>query len=438
MYGILSKSVKIFLYQEKAEKFFLHVNRFLNDSSVNNRQTFYKEGKAVKKKFCSLCVFILLFLCYSVSGADYITPNDSSTYTLSDIETLCLGTTISGGPTSFTLSGKLTIAPNATLQIQAGEKLLAETSPDSIGHAIVVQGAIQVNGTSGNRALLGSHDEKPGDWRGIFLRSDLSRTNSIEYADIEYASTGISVMGGAANNIRHCILTQCHYTGVHVAPGYNANIEYNQINPWFFGSGVTIDAASGALVTTNTITGGAVGFSSSSSDASTLILDNQTSCSLSGLASLGNDLAAFEGNLVKWGFLGSTVYNQASSDFFGNEFQGQYSSGVAIVNNASPKFRDNNFLNSVSLGGVFFDDEAAPDLGGEYDPGLNLFSGNQNWDIVNFTPADHYVLGNDWSVEPPDSVSYDDEEDAGDADGNGVTSGRIITSLATVAQWMLY
>ena len=374
-----------------------------------------------------------------IMAGDYTTPNGGSTYSLSQIATLSGSTHVSGGPTSFTLKGNLTVSPLDTLEIDAGESLLSEDSLEDPGYALIVKGKINVDGASGNQALLGSHVETPGLWRGILIMADGADASLIHYADIQYASVGISVRGTNAPTIEYNDFSGCKNASILVGPGFSAAIRHNTITAPNNAAGIVLDAAQGAEVLSNTVNGAAVGLVSAGSDAGTLVKLNTTGCVNAGMVSSGMDEAKLEDNDLLGGHLGGVASDGSSAFWYLNTIDSQETAGMGIVNASTAKFRYNTIRDCLGQGGVFIDDEAAPDLGTQDERGGNLFQDLAAWDLINYSPGDQYAIGNTWSFSPADDVIYDEEEDAGDADGNGVLSGTVIYALnATSGAWIFY
>jgi len=374
----------------------------------------------------------------SMAG-DYTTPNNGDTYSLSQIASLAPSTVYFSNPTSFTLSGTLNISPLDTLQISGGEGLRALTNPDSPAYGIIVRGRILVLGTEGSPAVLSSYDAVPGCWRGIIIMSEGVDVSHIDHARIEYAAVGVNVRGKATPLIENSEFYRCMYASMSVGPGFSAVIRNNTITSWERGAGVVLDTASAAEITSNTITGGAVGIVTSGSDAATYLSENHTIMNDAGFVSATSDRAIVENNRFESGYLGGVAADYSTAFWNKNTMENQQMAGMGITNDATPKLRQNIFKGNGTLGGIFISNNAVPGLGTTGDPGLNDFAHITNWNLVNFSSRDQYAPGNVWSALSPGDVIYDYADDQSDADGNGVISGRVyLSQSATSHSWILY
>lgn len=391
-----------------------------------------------------IIIFLCLLACLWGSGmiyaADFATPNTGATFTLSDITTLSAGTTVHGGPTSYTLAGTLTVSPLDILQINAGQSLRAiAVSGGSLPHGVIIKGRLVCDGTEVNPILLGSHEETPGAWRGVILASSGGSASSIRRTRVEYAGVGVNMMGSIAPIIEYNTFYKCLISAITIGPNCSGMIQYNQITPWSHSAGIILNHSATASVKFNTITGGAIGIGASGTDSATQVTDNNIQSGYAGLVSSAEAAGVLQKNKMENGILGGVAADISSAVWDENEIKNQTLAGMGIVNNAAPQLRKNIFIGNATLGGLFIDDEASPDLGNYLENGENNFSAITQWNAVNFSTKNYYALGNTWSSANPAEVIYDQSEDTGDADGNGVISGILFHEIpSSVQNWSLY
>ncbi|MFH0792848.1 MAG: right-handed parallel beta-helix repeat-containing protein [bacterium] len=373
-----------------------------------------------------------------VMAEDYTTPGTGTTLTLAQIAALPARITVTGGPTSFTLNGSIIVSPNDTLSITSGESLRAADDPSGAGYALVMKGRLQALGSVDNPVRLGSQKGEPGSWRGIVIQPEATAQSTVRHCEISDAQIGVLVRGTSNAVVEDDTFTSCKVAAVYVAPGAKATIRRNTIVNWEEGVGVLLVASQGSEVSSNTVRGGGVGVGTEGSDSTTILSDNETSVAVGGFVSVTTDRSTVESNLVHGGELGAVVAENSTTAWTNNTIEGQQMAGMAVVNSAVPKLRGNTFRQSVSLGGMFIDDNAAPNLGFTGDPGNNVFADNVNWDLINFTAASQRAVGNTWSAAPPDISIYDDEDDVGDLDNNGVLSGPVYLTTTGMDAWIFY
>lgn len=385
-------------------------------------------------------ILMVLAVCLALPGAfaaDYTTPGTSAAYTLSDMVTLS-GGAVTGGPTSFVLAGNLTIAPTDSLTIAAGQSLLAAADPAEIGYALIIRGALNAAGASGNMIRLAGQAANPGEWRGVMIMHASTGPNIINWCEIEDARFGVSVFTSASTEIANSAFENFYGAAIAVGPGATPNIHDNTIQLAALAAGIVMESpAASAAVTSNTLTGGEAGIRSAGAAAGADIQDNNLTNVDYGLISDGSDAASFTGNTVTGGFLGAAAGNTATSEWSQNIISGQSLAGMAIVNTANVTLRGNSFSNSGSLGSLFIDNSSQPDLGTGAEAGLNTFAPGAEWDLVNFSPLLQNAVGNTWSAVPPGDNVFDYYDDTPDVDGNGVTSGRVFFEVSRVNDWMM-
>jgi hypothetical protein len=395
-------------------------------------------GMNTNIRLASIVFVITCFFVINANAADFITAGSGANITLADLEFITGGTTVSGGPTSFTLSGNLTISALDTLAIAAGEKLWVIDDPAGVGYAIVVEGRLAIEGADGNPASIKSFNNQAGSWRGVFLMGSPTLPHEIDWCEFEGARTAILMQGINGAWIRNCSFGNLYGAGVAALPGTEAAIINCSFAPGDWGVGVTLDAPTSVTVEGCVFAGGGGGVGSYSSTPDTHITNNSTLNSYGSFVSNGNDQAAFETNLADWGWVGAVIGNSAISTWSGDTFTSQSTMGMAIVNEAAPVVRMASFENIGSVGGIVIDDNALPDLGDGSEDGNNSFALNDSWDLVNFSPLTQVAIGNSWSFHLPDYVVWDWYEDEGDADGSGERSGRVFFEVSRVDGWLFF
>ncbi|KAF0220732.1 MAG: hypothetical protein FD174_1056 [Geobacteraceae bacterium] len=92
------------------------------------------------------------------------------------------------------VEGSVTVAPQATLTIEAGTVVRFRAGPadSGSGGVLLVQGRIQANGSNEKPVLFASNFEEPqaGDWQGIVLLAS-EKKNLLEHCRVEGAETGL-------------------------------------------------------------------------------------------------------------------------------------------------------------------------------------------------------------------------------------------------------
>ena len=122
------------------------------------------------------------------------------------------GTLFSGGTwdssNTYTLTGDVTVPTGQTLTIGAGTQITAASSDGMISGTntakveLIVQGTLQVNGTTGSPVVFNCTSSTPGCWVGI----EISGSGSvITGASITAASTGVSTSQGVS--LTHSMLS---------------------------------------------------------------------------------------------------------------------------------------------------------------------------------------------------------------------------------------
>jgi parallel beta-helix repeat protein len=158
-------------------------------------------------------------------------------------------TTLTGGST-YEVLGVTFVPAGKSLTIPAGTTLRFHNAA-----FIVVDGTLNVQGTSGNLVTMTSGKTTParGDWRGIYLRAAGSL---VEYAHIEWATTAVSAVG-VAGTVRNSTLRNFSGHGVYITgAGATATVVQNNLidNLNDAGNCITIIANPSPTITGNTLT----------------------------------------------------------------------------------------------------------------------------------------------------------------------------------------
>lgn len=149
-------------------------------------------------------------------------------------------TTLVGG-TTYDVLGTLLVPPAKTLVIPAGTTLRFHDHA-----ALVVDGTMQVQGTSGSRVHLKSARAVPaaGDWTGIVVRAGATGVD-IDQANIEWAVRGVDV-STATPTIRNSLIHRFSAAGIQVtSSGASTQILDNTIDNYTrIQDGIVLSAAS--------------------------------------------------------------------------------------------------------------------------------------------------------------------------------------------------
>jgi parallel beta-helix repeat protein len=114
--------------------------------------------------------------------------------------------------------GTVTVPTGATLVIPAGTRMQFYV-PESY---LAVKGTLQIQGTSGNMAVLtsGKYPKVRGDWQGIRIESP-STGSTIDYAVIEYGNRNIELLNANAF-IRDCTIRNHEEAGIYATGATSA------------------------------------------------------------------------------------------------------------------------------------------------------------------------------------------------------------------------
>jgi parallel beta-helix repeat protein len=383
---------------------------------------------------------IALFIFTATSDArDYTTPGRGEIFDLYALAALSGGAVQFYG-SYFQLNGNVTISPGDTLYIAGGQLLLAADDPTTTGYCISIAGRLLAYGYPHAYCMLSSHTNLPGRWYGIKLLPSSTRS-IMSYCAISNAVAGISCYG-ASPGIDHCLISQCKYAGIYCYGAAEPIMSDNTILSSHSGAGIVLGRYSKAVLSNNTITDNLAGVVLADPWPATSVANNRIAFNAEiGLYAAGYDESSIRTNQIEWNNAGMVIAGDSVSTLDGNTVSGNTLLGIATAGNASPRVRNSIITeNYTTIGGFVVFDSSRPDLGFVEYPGRNTFHDNLWYDLVNFTTNNLLAFGNSWTAPHDiDAVIYDDEEDIGDADGNGFISG-IVHYEATAAEscWQLY
>lgn len=191
-------------------------------------------------------------------------------------------------------TGDLTVAPGATLTLAAGTEIRFGS-----GKKLVVNGQLDIQGTSANHVVLTSSIASPtfASWIGVWLKNTAT-THDWSYLTVEYANqgiqvsngvtlnltdsilrnsrTGIQFQGGSGGLVERCDVVDNQYYGVEIMSMFTNTspaILNNQIlrttgyGGYYQGYGIRFYGPSDSLVQGNTITGNLYGINAGSSNS---------------------------------------------------------------------------------------------------------------------------------------------------------------------------
>lgn len=152
--------------------------------------------------------------------------------------------TANGNP--YIVVGDIIVPGEKTLTIEPGVKIKF----DGYDHELEIEGTLKAIGNKNNYITFTSNQENPhnGSWRGIKLEGT-SENNEIQYAIIEYASTGIMIDYNCENpvNIKNSIFRDI-YQGISHC---NGNVSYND----FINVDTAFSASKNCAISNNYISG---------------------------------------------------------------------------------------------------------------------------------------------------------------------------------------
>jgi parallel beta-helix repeat protein len=188
-----------------------------------------------------------------------------------------------GNPaTPYTITANLTVAAGARLILQPGTTLQFAN-----GTTLIATGELKVAGAPGNPVTLTSGAASPvrGSWVGVQVNGNAS--SLIEYAVIEYASTGVNVVG-VTTTVRNNTIRYFSANGVYVTGAGTALVKDNLIDNLNDTANCIYTNAGSPTVQGNTLTNCAVGLRVYGSSAPTVNGNNLITSNAYGVYADGN------------------------------------------------------------------------------------------------------------------------------------------------------
>ncbi|NJX16741.1 hypothetical protein [Tamlana crocina] len=147
-----------------------------------------------------------------------------------------LKTTVSlDASVTYNLTGQFIVDEDATLNIPAGTKILAEDGGTDVYIAVLRGGTININGNAGNPVIMSSADGEPGDWGGLTICGKATTTAGVDAeAEVGGFKYGGTEDGDSSGSIRHL---QIAGTGAQI----NSESQYNGISFYAVGSNTTVE-----------------------------------------------------------------------------------------------------------------------------------------------------------------------------------------------------
>lgn len=358
---------------------------------------------------------------------EYVSPGNGSTFAGLGQLAVSSGGGVRGGGGQYTMHGSVTITAPDILAVGAGEQLL---SMDRTGtDRLVIQGGLQISGSAGDPAVIGSAHGEPGDWGGIHL--DLPQVaSSIRRADIRHAATNVywrgdpdiqsSQIGNASGNGLELVVTAggggtvsdndifgCGLYGVSVdaAGQTTTTVDDNRIRA--NQHGIFWDTAPAGTPPINlTIQNNEVwsnsmdGIRCGRGDNLTLIDQNSVHGNHRGIVcefegTLGTAPRIWNNDVYQNDLAGIYVADQALPDIAGNRIVDNRRNGVYCVREGMPTLRGNT-ITSSQVGVHVANTTLVPDLGvAGSDPGYNRLDGHTVY-VQNLTTTNLNAQSNYW------------------------------------------
>jgi hypothetical protein len=164
----------------------------------------------MKKQVGLLVVLLtLVFSTFGLSGRTFVLPA-KATYVEGPITQDTLWTLVDS---PFVVSKDIVVYPNATLTVESGVEVQFGGN-----FSITIQGRLTAAGTQDKRIEFTSNKYEPqsGDWKTIDFVGP--QPSSMAYCIVEYATNGISVIGGNVA-IENCIVGHCQENGIAATGG---------------------------------------------------------------------------------------------------------------------------------------------------------------------------------------------------------------------------
>jgi hypothetical protein len=345
-----------------------------------------------RSPFCFMVMFLAFALGLPLAQGDqYATPNTGVCWDMDDLVTNS-GGVVTGSSPEYTFHGSVTVSPLDTLIICAGNTLIFDETQGNF--RLWAKGTLFAQGTVDGMITFTSSQMTTGAWQGITLYQ-----GTLEYCRVEYAFYGIYIgYIESLASVTHSTIMSNHVGVFLVGPGDSTiistnHIANNQVGGILGDGGINKNHMSGkqwgALIEDNQI------------------LDNGDF----GIAFSWGIYALIKGNLI----------SGHNSGIFCGPYGGFVVAENTIVENNLGILCDSYGLPSgINLG----------DLSNQSseDDGRNQIHDNIEYDLYNANAETIKAEGNCWGTTDLvaiDSHIYDDQEDEGDADGNGVLSGPV-------------
>lgn len=320
-------------------------------------------------------------------SGQYTTPNTGVCW---DMDSLVVhsGGIVTGSSPGYTFHGSVTISPLDTLMISAGKTLIFDDTGGDF--YLAARGTLFAQGADSEPITFTSAHQVLGDWQGISILQGI-----LEHCRVEYAWHGI-VVGSSASVIHSTIM----YNYMGLLPGGSAVIRDNLI---------ANNQSVGILVD-----GGIVATGQFAMQCEPVIEDNEILDNGSyGIGMGWGSSATIRGNLIRGNDHGIDSGPLDCSIVVEN---------TIVENNCGVVCDNHGFWSSSALNLGDLDNHSTEDDGG------NHLYDNLQWDLYYATPDTIKAEGNHWGTTDLATINshiYDDEEDVGDADGNGILSGPV-------------
>jgi len=136
---------------------------------------------------------------------------------------------------SYNLTGSFIVPDGITLTIPAGTNILADNGGTDVYIAVLMGGAIEIEGTSSSPVVMSSANANPGDWGGLTLCGK-AITTAGENAEAEVGGFiyGGTNDGDSSGSIKYLVIKG---TGAQI----NSESQYNGVSFYAVGSGTTVE-----------------------------------------------------------------------------------------------------------------------------------------------------------------------------------------------------
>lgn len=170
-----------------------------------------------------------------ISGWSFITGVATS---VTPLQGEVSGTVTLTSDKTYNLKGSYIVKDGATLNIEAGTKIVVDPKGTDVYIAVLKGGKININGTAAKPVVMSSAAEKPGDWGGLTICGKATTTAGTDVT----AEVGGFKYGGTTDNdnsgsIEYLVIKG---TGAQI----NLDSQYNGISLYAVGSGTKIENVS--------------------------------------------------------------------------------------------------------------------------------------------------------------------------------------------------